>query len=183
MNMLLSACPNAFAQRLKVIQAGCSLIDKRHPSQFISYEGVSQSKSEVKLRLYNNSSCNIIVETDDRDPVRLLSKNGLGADETRDIQDNVWIPLHYLIQDRRRWKAPEPAFGWGDSVFTYELLAGHSALFTVQLSHFKKHLDVVVPFNYAWEVNTTIAMGVGGVVHRVYFLREGLPRSMLGNNP
>lgn len=177
MNMLLSACPNAFAQQPQVTQAGCSLIDKSRPSQFISYEGISQSKSEVKLRLYNNTSCNIIVETDDRNPARLLSEDGVGAGNARDIQDNVWLPLHYLVQDRRRWRAPEPAFGWGDSVFTYELLGGHSALFTVPLIHFRKHLDVVVPFNHAWEADRAIGMGVGGVAHRVYFLADDLPRS------
>lgn len=175
--MLLWAWPNAFAQQLPVSQASCALIDKGRPSQFISYEGISPSKSEVKLRLYNNTRCNIILETDDRDPVRLLSKKGVEVRSAREFQDNIWLPLHYLVQDTRRWKAPEPAFGWGDSVFTYELSAGNSVLFTVPLTHFRKRLGVVVPFNHAWEADRAIGMGVGGVVHRVYFLADDLPGS------
>lgn len=176
MNMLLWIWPNTFAQQQQVSRADCRLINKSRPSQFISYEGVTQGTSEVKLRLLNNTSCSIVVETDDRDPVRLLRKNGLGEDSTRDLQENVWLPLHYLVQNTRRWKAPERGYGWGDSVFTYELAAGHSVLFNVQLIHFNKRLDVVVPFNYSWEADTTIGMGVGGVVHRVYFLADDLPK-------
>jgi hypothetical protein len=179
--MLLSVGPISFAQQVPTTQAGCDLLDKSRRSQFISYE--SRSKSEVKLRLHNNTTCKIIVQTDDREPRPLLRNSGLGSESTKARQDNLWLPLHYLVQDTRRWKAPEPAFGWGDSAFTYELVPGASALFTVRLNHFKKHLDVVVPFNYAWEGNATIGMGVGGVVHRVYFLADDLPASVVGNNP
>lgn len=129
--------------------------------------------------MHNNTSCNLILETDNRDPVRLSNKNRVVKDQTSTSQNNIWLQLHYLVQDTRRSKAAEPAFGWGDSVFTYELVPGSSVLFMVPLIHFKKGLAVVVPFKYAWEGNTSIAMGVGGVVHRVYFLREDLPTSIL----
>lgn len=172
MNMLLSAPPNIVAQ-----ERDCALIDKSRPAQFISYEGGSETISEVTLRLHNNTSCNIIVETDDSSPTRFvkLPNGGVRFETVTSSQDGVRLPLHYLVQDRRRSKAPEPAYGWGDSVFTYELLAGQSAVFTVPLMHFRKRLDVAVPFNYAWEGNRAIGMGVGGVVHRVYFLVEDVP--------
>lgn len=181
MNMLLSTSASIVAQERSLNQAGCALIDKSRPAQFISHEGTSGTASEVTLRLHNNTSCSIVVETDDRSPTRLskLRDGTVRIETVTSSQDGIRLPLHYLVQDRQRWRAPEPAYGWGDSVFTYELLAGQSAVFTVPLSHFKKPLDVAVPFNYAWEANQTIGMGVGGVVHRVYFLADDLPKLAL----
>lgn len=180
LNMLLSASSNIVAQERSVNQAGCALIDKSRSAQFISYEGSSET-SEVMLRLHNNTSCSIIVETDDKSPTRLskLPNGGVRAETVTSSQDGVRLPLHYLVQDRQRWRAPEPAYGWGDSVFTYELLPGQSAVFTVPINHFRKRLDVAVPFNYAWEENRAIGMAAGGVVHRVYFLVEDVPELVL----
>ena len=181
MNVLLSAFSNIVAQERSVNQASCALIDKSRPAQFIAYESVSEATSEATLRLHNNTSCSIIVETDDRNPTRLsrLPNGGVRVEIVTSSQDGVRLPLHYLVQDRQQWRAPEPAYGWGDSVFTYEILAGHSAVFTVPISHFRKRLDVAVPFNYAWEGDRAIGMGTGGVVHRIYFLVEDVPEAVL----
>ena len=92
-----------------------------------------------------------------------------------DSQEGLKLRLHYLIQNRRKGEGPKPAYGWGDSVFTYEIPAGQSVVFDVPASHFKRRSDIVVPFVYLWEGNNPIGMGVGGVVHRVYFLFEDLP--------
>jgi hypothetical protein len=181
MNMpLLLASSHIIAQERSVNQAGCELIDKNRPAQFVSYEGTSEL-SEVTLRLYNNTSCSIIVETDDRSPTRLsgLPNGGVRIETIADSQDGVRLPLHYLVQDSQRRRAPEPTYGWGDSVFTYKILAGQSAVFTVPQSHFRKRLDVLVPFNYASEGSRAIGMGVGGVVHRVYFLAGDVPEAVL----
>lgn len=181
LSVLLSASSNIDAQERPANQVGCALIDRSRPAQFISHEEASKTTMGVTLRLHNNTSCSIIVETDDRSPTRLskLPNGGVSVETIVSSQDGVRLPLHYLLQDRRRWRAPEPAYGWGDSVFTYELLAGQSAVFTVPLTHFRKRLDVVVPFNYAWEENRAIGMGVGGVVHRVYFLVDDIPEAVL----
>jgi hypothetical protein len=179
--MLLLAWP-AFNQQPPVKQIGCSLLDKSQPSQFISYENVTRAKSEVRLKLHNNTTCSIVVETDDRAPVRVLGRNGVGEGHAPKFPDNVWLPLHYLVQDGRGGKVPKRGFGWGDSVFTYELSAGESAFFSVPMIHFRKHFDLVVPFNYAWEAHKSVGMGVGGVIHRVYFLAEDLP-ALTGGNP
>lgn len=180
-NIVLSAFSNIDAQERPTNQTGCALIDKSHPAQFISYEGASETISEIMLRLHNNTSCGIIVETDDRSPTRLsrLSNGRVSIETVTSSQDGARLPLHYLVQDRQRGRALEPAYGWGDSVFTYELLAGQSAVFTVPISHFRKRLDVAVPFNYAWESNRVIGMGVGGVIHRVYFLVADVPEAVL----
>ena len=181
LNMLLSAFSNIGAQERPANQTGCALIDKSRPAQFISYEGGSERISEVTLRLHNNTSCSIIVETDDSSPTRFikLPNGGVRFETVTSSQDGVRLPLHYLVQDRRRRREPETAYGWGDSVFTYELLAGQSVVFTVPLIHFRKRLDIAVPFNYAWESDRAIGMGAGGVVHRVYFLIDDVPEAVL----
>jgi hypothetical protein len=155
----------------------CALIDKNRPPQFIVYEG--KSESDISLRLRNNSSCAIVVETDDTYPTQLkkLPQGGATIETVFDARDGQRLPLHYLVQkhanDARR------AYSWGDSVFTYEIPSGQSIIFEVPTSHFKQRSHIVVPFGYAWEGNNSIAMGIGGVVHRVYFLFEDLPAGAL----
>ena len=145
------------AQNIPNAQAGCSRLDQSHTAQFISYE--SASESSVRLRLHNNSTCPIIVETDDRAPLLLGNVRN--------------IALHYLVQDRRR-QTVKPAYGWGDSVSTVEILAGDSVTFSVPLEHFRRHLDVAAPFIYSWEGNHVGAGLIGGVNHHVYYLAEDI---------
>lgn len=176
--LLLLSSGMAFAQEPAASQKGCIILDINRPAQFISYEKKIEQGSKVQLRLRNNTNCTIIVETDDTSSTRLnLASNRRKRDESSSSpRDGDSLLLHYLVQDRRRWRAPEPAYGWGDSVYTYEIPAGQSVVFNVPSIHFKKQLDIVVPFNYAWENSRSIGMGVGGVTHRVYFLRDDLPK-------
>jgi hypothetical protein len=58
--------------------------------------------------------------------------------------------------------------------FTYEVLAGQSVVVNVPATHFKRRFDIAVSFTYSWEGSTSIGMGVGGVVHRVYYSRTCL---------
>jgi hypothetical protein len=119
----------------------------------------------VRLRLHNNSTCNILVETSDT--------------EDRLIQDGKQIQVHYLAVDRR--KQTVKSNGFGDSVGDYELLSGYSFSFVVPISHFKKCQDVAVPFSYQWEDGYPNAGFIGGVSHYVYFLFEDVPQSALKN--
>jgi hypothetical protein len=161
--LLLASVVVSPAQTNSRSQAGCSLIDQSRPAQFISFE--SASDSGVRLRLHNNSSCPIIVETDDRAPLLLSNVRSVG--------------LHYLVHDRRR-QTTKPAYGWGDSVFTVEIAGGNSITFLVPVEHFRKRLDVAVPFTYSWEGNHVGAGFVGGVNHDVYFLADDVPAGVLG---
>jgi hypothetical protein len=178
--VLLSASSNIAAQERSPNQTGCTLIDKSRPAQFISYEGTSETRTKVTLRLHNNTSCSIIVETDDRSPTQIirLPNRGVRIETVTSSRDEVMLPLHYLVQDRRSRREPETAYGWGDSVYNYEILGGQSAFFTVPLTHFRKRFDLAVPFNYAWEGNRAVGRGAGGVIHRVYFLIEDLPEAL-----
>jgi len=126
---LLSMVAGNFAQSRSANEPRCALIDKNHPAQFISYEGRAES-SEIKLRLRNNTDCAIIVETDDTSRTRLkrLSNGAVRVEGASGSEDGATLHLHYLIQDRQRQKAPAPAYGWGDSVFSYQILAGQSVI-------------------------------------------------------
>lgn len=161
--LLLVASIMSSAQGISNTQAGCSRIDQSRPAQFISYE--SASDSGIRLRLHNNSTCPIIVETDDRAPLLLGNLRS--------------VALHYLVQDRRR-QTVKPAYGWGDSVFTVEISGGDSVTFIAPAVHFTKRLDVAVPFTYSWEGNHVGAGFTGGVAHYVYFLAEDVPAGSLG---
>lgn len=161
---------------------GCRLIDAMRPTQSIVYEGKSETK--IRLRLRNNSSCAIMVETDDHFPTQLkkLPQGGATIEHVLDPRDGLRLPLHYLIQNRRRGEALKRAYGWGDSVFTYEIPAGQSIVFDVPATHFKRGSDIAVPFAYSWEGSRSIASGVGGVNHQVYFLVDDLPSAALGDS-
>ncbi len=160
-------------------QAGCSLIDKQRPAQFIDYAEVSESFREVKLRLRNNTNCIIIVETDDHSPSRIvkLPNGGFKFEAVTGSEDGTRLDIHYLTHNRRR-QTIKVGYGWGDSVYTYEILAGQSVLFNVPLSALRSQFDIAVPFNYSWE-GYGVGMGVGGTVHRVYFLFDNLPNNVL----
>ena len=159
------------------IKGGCAVIDGNRPPQFIVYEG--KSSSGINLRLRNNSSCAIVVETDDNYPSRIKRLPGGGAtiESVLEPQDGQKLLLHYLIQ--KPGSDARQAYGWGDSVFTYEIPGGQSIIFEVPTSHFKQRSHIAVPFGYLWEGDNSIAIGIGGVAHRVYFLFEDLPSGAL----
>jgi hypothetical protein len=114
----------------------------------------------------------IVVETDDHHPIQLTRLQGGGGriEAVTDSRDGMRLPVHYLVQNRRRREGLRPAYGWGDSVFVYEILPGQSIVFDVPADHFKRKRDIAVPFGYLWEGRNSIAIGAGGVAHRVYFL-------------
>jgi len=145
----------------KQSQLTCALLDRSHTAQFISYERASAS--DVYFRLHNNTSCPIVIETDDQAPI----KSGPGR----------FVHLHYLVHDRRR-QSLRVAYGWGDSSYTLEISSGDSVTFAVPMSQVSKHLDLAVPFNYAWDGDVLNAQAVGGVRHLVYFLWDTLPLSV-----
>lgn len=159
-------------------KAGCALINKDRETQFISYE--SASESSVTLRLHNNTNCNILVETDDEFLTRLvrLPNGGSRLETFADSRDGVRLPLHYLIQNRLRQEVPKAAYGWGDSVYHYEIKSGESALFSIPVKLFQKQLDVVVPFKYSWEGRPFIGRGHGAVTHFVYFFFDDAPKAV-----
>jgi len=164
----------SLAQGASSTKDGCSVIDATHPPQFIVYDG--KSESDIHLRLQNNTSCAIVVQTDDKYPteIKKLPQGGGRMESVLRSRDGVRLPLHYLIQNKSQsdWRR---AYGWGDSVFIYEIPAGQSITFAVPAKHFKRHYNVAVPFGYSWEGKKFVAIGPGGVVHQIQFLYADLP--------
>jgi hypothetical protein len=160
-------------------KAGCDVLDRTRAPQLITFE--SKLESNVRLRLRNNTSCAIVVETDDQYPTQLkrLPSGGVRIEAVLEPREGLRLLLHYLIDARRRGEAPRPAYGWGDSVFVYEIPPGQSVIFDVPATHFKRRSNIAVPFGYAWEDKNSIGTNVGGVVHSVYFLFEDLPPAVL----
>jgi hypothetical protein len=138
-------------------QASCAVLDKSRAALFITYD--KSVGSDIWLRLHNNSTCAIIVETSDDAP----RQAGAGKP----------IAVHYLVHELR--KPARPAYGWGDSVGTAELQGNDSLVFIVPLSQLGKNSGVAVPFVYAWESHHVGAGFVGGLQHLVYFLSGDLP--------
>ena len=156
-------------------QTGCPLLDKDRRAHFITYERYVDFAG-FRFRLTNNTACTITVERDDDAAMRLVKRDGKTVSEFFfDSRDGAVIRLHYLMQDNRRRRAPERGYGWGDSVYTYDIPAGQTAFFHVSGKSLNAGLDIVVPFKYAWETNDTIGFGPGGVSHRLYFLNSELP--------
>jgi hypothetical protein len=181
-SLLSAAAAGVAAQERSNKKPGCTLINVARAGQFISYEKTVEK--EALLRLHNNTDCSIIVETDDKELTgfRRLPNGELLFVPITGSQDRVRLPLHYLVQDSQHWKLPVPVDGWGHSASHYTILAGQSVIFSVPLSHFRKRLDVLVPFKFEWEgYRESINMTSGRVAHRVYFLAEELPRSTLHN--
>lgn len=179
LSFFLSAAAGTVVQSVTANRNPCALIDLTRPAQFVTYDGKADSK--IRLRLRNNTTCAIVVQTDDTYPteIKRLSNRGVRIEAVKEPRDGLKLPLHYLIQKRNKGEAPKHAFGWGDSVFTYEVPAGQSITFDVPASHLKKRYDLAVPFSYPWEGSNAVNTGIGGVVHLVYFLLEDLPATAL----
>ena len=175
--LLCTAYGPAFGQERLSGTPACALLDNTRAPQFITYE--TRVDSNVRLRLRNNTTCPIVVETDDHHPIELkrLPTGAVRIEAVTDSRDGIRLPLHYLVQKTRGREGLRPAYGWGDSVFVYEVSAGQSIMFDVPAGHFKRKTDIAVPFCYVWEGRHSIAIGPGGVAHRVYFLFADLPLS------
>lgn len=167
-----------FAQDRSSSKNGCVRIDPARAPQFITYD--NRSESEIYLRLRNNSSCAIVVETDDQYPTQIMKRphKGVRIESVIESRDGIRLRLHYLVHSKPQ-RELRRAYGWGDSVFVYEIPASQSITFSVPLNHFKRRYNIAVPFGYSWEGNNSIGTGIGGVVHLVYFLFDELPPGAL----
>jgi hypothetical protein len=140
-------------------QSGCELLDKSKKAQVVSYDGYAEFAG-IRLRLTNNTNCSVTVETDEKaSRVRFIKRadGRVAVESSSDLEskDGAIVRLHYQVQNTKKWQAPVNAYGWGDSVLTYDVPGGQSIYFYVPSIKFKEHLDIVVPFKYAWESGDT----------------------------
>jgi len=182
--IVLIATQNYFGQDSSQNQTGCTYLAKEKPSVFISYAGERTEQNEkgqnvrqILLRLHNNSSCKIIVETNSE----TTGDESLYKKEVTPQADGVTIiikyiptppkdfeiPVSYDIQESKNkaWKA---ANYWEDRhlVFGYPIFSGYSAIFPVNEKHFRKRFSISVPFTYDWEHSSEL------VSHRVFYFYD-----------
>ena len=176
----------------------CKAKDPHKPALFISYEKSDQVDRNEKnapthLRLHNNSSCRIVVETEDlkatlpsgrRDLYKqetfVLPNGGVGTRYIPDPPEGALLPIYYDIQETLQQKA-KPANdrkGGDDQVFVYAIPAGRSVVFAVRTELILKRYRISIRYGYEWEDRDF--WKDSEVAHRVYYDPEktegGQPR-------
>ena len=169
-------------------QKGCEKIDKSRPSVYIALEknydetvkGKSTKKTE--LRLTNNTSCNIYLETTDND--KELPNGKLYKAESRKMEDGMTeirytqLPVDGLVKyifydiqktPKSNW-TPANYDEFRDLVFHYTVFPSLSVIFSTEKKHSQKPFRVSVPFTYQWEDSS-----FENVKHRTFYWYE-LPK-------
>jgi hypothetical protein len=189
--LLFALSVTSFAQNDSRSQSGCALLDKGRDALFITFERLEEpgprrqgiDRERLMVRLYNNSTCVVLMQTMDAENFYLpLPDNPTAIDRVKrginyDLPDGVVVPaVKYYTQNTRRSKAPEPAWG-GDMFFTFRLLGGRSVLFAVPTAYFTRGFDIVLPFDFGWEKEGERPKVTysGDVEHRVYFRNNSIP--------
>ena len=187
--LLIAAASSAsFAQSDTANGSGCVYLDWDKPTIFISYDRRGTIKNEkgkdvriVYLRMHNNTSCSISVETGDVSDNEVLyrkeeSRQPSGEVMVRSIPNppkNFELPIFYDIKESvgKNWK---PANYWenNDVVFHFPIPPGHSAAFLVEERFFQKKSPISVRFNYKWEADKT---NLYTVSHRAFYFHD-LPK-------
>jgi hypothetical protein len=154
--LLLTNVRTTFGEQ-SAMNPGCSVINRSMPSIYIRFDR-SDRAGKLWLSLRNNTSCPVVVETEDIDPVtydklfkRKVSQRANGTTATEYVLDwlkeGAKIPLLYDFEDVEAHIAPKPANYWEnrDLVFTLSIPAGQSVIFSVELAHLAKGFSISVP--------------------------------------
>jgi hypothetical protein len=185
--ILLSPASHIVGQEMRKTDGGCNYLKEDRPSIFISYERETAGENakghnirQMILRLHNNSTCTIVIETDDMIGNEKLFKKEVSRAPNGDIMtkyipdppEGALLSIFYDIQEARN-KAWKPANYWEgrDLVFTYTVPSGHSVTFPVKEKYFKRKYLISVPFSYAWEDNHELST-LGTINHRVFYVYE-----------
>lgn len=154
---------------------GCRRVDKSKESIYIEFSGTEVMTNDsprigqhiALLRLRNNLTCPVLLSTVDlittASPTENTSQGAIRADSR--------IKVIYQLQDYKRKNSPKPAPEFaGVHIIHWSILsAGDAVLFQVPVEHFKKNLNVVVPFMHQWDLGISQR-----AIHNVYFLRDML---------
>jgi hypothetical protein len=174
-------------QEIPKEQNGCTYLVRENPSVFISYEretigqnAKGQSIRQMLLRLHNNSSCAIVIETDDimgdealfKKEVSQLPNGNILTKYIPNPPEGALLPIFYDIQEARN-KAWRPANYWEgrDLVFTYTIPSGRSVIFPVEEKYFRRRFLISLLFSYTWENNPQLRTS-GTITHRVSYVYE-----------
>ncbi|MFL6230781.1 MAG: hypothetical protein ACJ741_18560 [Pyrinomonadaceae bacterium] len=168
---------------------GCSIVRAGKPALFISYDSAGDDQRYVRLRINNNSTCVMVIETIDINPEAEAYKSSFKRQVTNvrgnlvvkyvfdPPREGVLIPVVYDHQDVANGKALEPGMSiLGDIKFTLNIPADRSVIFQVRAEYLRKDFRIAVPFNYEWERGT----GNEAAHHLYYYAQDLPPRVVLG---
>lgn len=193
--LLSAASADVAGPRRSLAQDGCSVLDSTKPPQYMAYAYLEEVASQPKvkerqrvwLRLYNNTSCAILMDAEQAPawvsarPVTLADgsvKNELTVIRSDAPPDGTTVELSYRIRQNAR---AAPMLGtFHHNVFSVRLLPGRFVKFWVPLKLFKDGSDVLMDFDYEWELRKDGGRPGGiKVFHSVYFFNEDLPEEAL----
>jgi hypothetical protein len=184
--VLVSTSATFYAQEIPKSSNGCVVKETVKPSVFISHEasaGPENDRTKTLLRLYNNTNCNIVIETSDlistdeadklfQKKTKRLPNGSVLTTYTPDPPEGALLPVYYDKQSSINTK-PEPANNWTgrDLVHEFTVPGGRSIIFPVDAKLFQKRFLISVPFSYEWEHPHELVT-LGTIQHRVYYMYE-----------
>jgi len=187
--LLISLATFSLAQEPVRSLNACAVKEGIKPAIFISYAaatGPDDDKTKTLLRLHNNTTCNIVVETSDIVPppaeyrhlfktqTKTLPNGDIGTRYIPDPPEGAFVPIYYDKSDGKQKPIPANYWGGRDLVFEYTIPGGRSVTFTVDTKLFRDRIRLSVPFTYEWEHDPELRT-TGGIDHRVYYEYE-LPK-------
>jgi hypothetical protein len=181
--VLLFVLLPVFGQSEILAQTGCSLVDKTKPLLFISFERlVGKKNSDAQLRLNNNSTCTIVIDTYEEPPKRTLSEimrdRGIcQPSKLLELQDGSHVGMFYSIKLPHRNLTQ--AFGAGDVITPANLKSGGSILINVPLKYFKDGGELRIHFQYDWEACSPTQDKYVIMYHEISFYPWFIPKDVL----
>jgi hypothetical protein len=137
------------------------------PTVYLEY--VCLDKQKVYMRMHNNTVWHISVDTDELYPPKTQIKLRNGVNTSAAPNDRE-ISLHYRVEGwALPWECVEvPKVAYPDNGFANWIASQDSILFSVPAAYLRKDLQVIVRFNYEWEV-TKQGYTISDPEHRVSF--------------
>lgn len=169
--------------------SGCRLVMEGKPSLYVTFERFLGDADEGQLRLYNNTTCEIIVGTG---PVNVKSfprifkpqenkVSGARVDQHYQIDwgsEPFQLPIVYKVESLTNSSEP-PDSESRDIDIHFTIPPARSVLFPVSATSLRQRLNIFVPFYYSWELGP----GRDPIEHRVYFYASELPPNAIPAKP
>ena len=176
-SIFLVVCPVLGQNQKSDLRAGAR-VDPTKPTVYLEY--VCQDRKQVHLRVHNNPIWNITVETDDlywatKKPIELL--NGV---KTYAAPNDKQISLQYRVEpfSINLRKVEMPKVTDPHVRFPSWIASQDSIQFLVPVSYLRDDLQVVIRFQYEWELVKPTYLN--DPEHRLIFRGIDLPREDAG---
>lgn len=148
MLIILASSYPSFTQDKPIVPPECSPGEVRNPLVSLYFERADKVYNDVVFRLINNSSCDVLIETQGHQ--FLAGKLG----DALVLQDGASVSVFYTTEHPRTGVKQTPLkLGQGCILESTESLlrAGHSILFRVPLDKIKRRFNIIVDFRFSAE--------------------------------